>query len=210
MGATGTGTWTAAAGNPAATTISAATSPTTSISGFATPGAYSYYWSLGGCQDTVVITVTTGPAASIAQSGDSLVASPAGAAYQWIKNNALITGATAQVYVPTASGDYRVIVTEGGCIDTSIVYKFVYSGINSVTEPNVTITPNPFNDHIDIGFGEASGASVTIYSILGSRMLSQSYPSREATIDLSDLAAGVYLIHIRTGAADITRKIVKQ
>ncbi len=66
-------------------------------------------------------TVTvTGPTTFCSGSSASLSApSATGASYQWLLNNGIITGATAATYSATASGSYRVRVSNGTCADTS-------------------------------------------------------------------------------------------
>ncbi|MFX9042581.1 hypothetical protein ABTN45_19040, partial [Acinetobacter baumannii] len=54
LSATGTGTWTASASNPAVVSFGNNTSPTSPISGFTASGTYTLYWSLNGCSDTVL------------------------------------------------------------------------------------------------------------------------------------------------------------
>lgn len=49
--------------------------------------------------------------------------------YQWLKDGAVISGATAQTYTASAAGDYRVVVNNG-CADTSSVYT-----VNQATMP---------------------------------------------------------------------------
>jgi|GEM_PF-3349356 len=211
MTATGSGTWTANGSNPAFSNIVSITSPTTSITGFTQPGAYTFYWSLSGCTDTVVINVGTIPTASITVSGDSLVAMPAGASYQWLNSHVPISGATSQVYVPTVTDSFEVVVTEGGCSDTSAPQHFLYkpNGINNISGANVSIWPNPFNDHIEISLGDMNSATIEIYSILGTKVLSGSYHN-QASIDMTFASSGVYIIHVRNDKVDITRMITKQ
>ncbi|OJV51535.1 MAG: hypothetical protein BGO31_06180 [Bacteroidetes bacterium 43-16] len=79
----------------------------------------------------------------------TLTASTTGT-YQWLKDGAVISGATAQSYAANAAGDYRVIVNNG-CADTS--------SVQSVTQ---AIMPAPGhalnfaggasgNDYVDLG-----------------------------------------------------------
>ncbi|MEZ4907788.1 MAG: CshA/CshB family fibrillar adhesin-related protein [Saprospiraceae bacterium] len=58
MAAVGTGTWTALTSNPNTTTITNANSPTTTITGFRLSGDYQYIWTVDGCSDTVIVTVS--------------------------------------------------------------------------------------------------------------------------------------------------------
>jgi PKD repeat protein len=209
MAASGTGAWTAWSGNPGTATITSATSPTTTITAFSAAGTYGFIWTSGGCADTSLVNVTTTPIASITQSGDSLIASPAGASYEWLRNNALIAGATSQVYIATVTGAYKVVVSEGSCSDTSSVLNFKPTGIDNIGDANVTIWPNPFNDHIEISLGNMNSASIEIYSVLGTKIVSGTYHN-QASIDMSTVVSGVYIVHIKNEQIDTTRMITKQ
>ena len=57
MSATGTGTWTAAAGNPGTATITSPSNPNTTITTFSTGGVYSFVWTTAGASDTALVTV---------------------------------------------------------------------------------------------------------------------------------------------------------
>jgi len=48
-------------------------------------------------------------------------------------SNTLIPGEIGQVYTATADGDYVVIVTENGCVDTSSCINIGGVGINNLT-----------------------------------------------------------------------------
>jgi hypothetical protein len=59
MSATGIGTWSPLASNPATTTITSVSSPTTTISGFSVDGPYGFVWATAGGNDTVIIYVNS-------------------------------------------------------------------------------------------------------------------------------------------------------
>ena len=67
------------------------------------------------------------------------------------------------------------------------------SGINDVTTDNATIaviTPNPADSYFTVQGVEVS--SVKVYSIAGNLVAA----AAEATVDVADLAAGLYLVEI--------------
>ena len=67
-----------------------------------------------------VITVNT----AVTQVGSTLTSGANGAIYQWIDCSGydLLAGQTYQCFTATAPGDYAVIVTQDGCLDTSACY----------------------------------------------------------------------------------------
>jgi hypothetical protein len=80
MAAIGTGTWTQPLTNPGNTIISSATSPTTTITGFATGGIYYYIWTSAGSADTMIVDYRSTPIAPFLVAwggyclGDTIVA----------------------------------------------------------------------------------------------------------------------------------------
>ena len=138
MAATGTGIWTASAGNPAATTITSTTSPTTTVSGFTVTGTYAYYWTAGGCLDTVQIIVNpkpnAGPDQTICQYTSTILAGTgtgtwsASAANPATVSFVSTTSPGTSVSGFTVSGVYTLIWSSLGCTDTVLI--------------NVTAKPN--------------------------------------------------------------------
>lgn len=103
--------------------VANATQPTLAAT---TAGAYSVSITANGCNTVsapVVITALAGPSSSVTAShypiicsGDTLtLKSPAAAstAWQWKKNNVIISGATDSIYKATVNGSYTVSVTNG-------------------------------------------------------------------------------------------------
>ena len=61
MAAIGTGIWSALSTNPTITVITNNSSPATTITGFTIIGIYSFVWNMGGCSDTISVTVASLP-----------------------------------------------------------------------------------------------------------------------------------------------------
>jgi PKD repeat protein len=95
-----------------------------------------------------VVTVEAAPNAMINANGNTTFCAGGnvpisantgiGLSYQWLLNNAEITGATSSNVYPNASGDYSCIVTlNGGCSDTSNTIA-----VNVIAAPNAEINYN--------------------------------------------------------------------
>ena len=131
MAAVGVGTWTKSPANPAVTTITNLTSPTTTVTGFSAVGAYAYYWTVNGCVDTVIITVNAKPNAGIDQttcqySTATMAASGTGTWSAAAGNPAVVTFANPTSPVSsvsgfTAAGTYMMLWSNNGCPDTALV-----------------------------------------------------------------------------------------
>ena len=135
MAATGSGTWTAQAGNPGTSTITTPGSPTTTITSFSVAGTYKYIWTNGSCTDTASVIVTTRPNAGLDQTVNCATL-PGGSATMGATGNgtwtaqpgnpgtATITSSTSPTTTITtfsAPGTYNFIWTSGTCSDTAAV-----------------------------------------------------------------------------------------
>ncbi|MFN8277483.1 MAG: hypothetical protein U0T84_08375 [Chitinophagales bacterium] len=135
MAASGTGTWTAQAGNPGTVTITTTSSPTTSISAFSAVGTYNFIWTNGSCSDTASVVVTAKPNAGPDRAA-SCVTLPGGSATMaasgtgtWTAQagnpgTATITTTSSPTTTITsfsAVGSYNFIWTNGSCSDTASV-----------------------------------------------------------------------------------------
>nr|MBA2406661.1 T9SS type A sorting domain-containing protein [Chitinophagales bacterium] len=84
---------------------------------------------------TPVVTTSIGTTTFCANTGVYLT-TLSGYSYQWQKSNVNISGATAQNYTPTATGSYKVIITDShGCSKSSIALS-----ITIKTNPAPVIT----------------------------------------------------------------------
>ncbi|MDZ4759030.1 MAG: GEVED domain-containing protein [Bacteroidota bacterium] len=145
----------------------------------------------------------------ITQQGDTLIASPAGAtSYVW-KLAGNITGTTSvNHFVPIQKGLYTVAYIDSfGCTSpASLSYNFNSVGIANVYYTAIVrVWPNPSNDgvfNLIATVGNSSHVSLRITDITG-KLLSQearaiSDGNLNTTIDLSNLAHGIYLLYIDT------------
>jgi membrane carboxypeptidase/penicillin-binding protein PbpC len=73
------------------------------------------------------------------------------ATYQWYKNNVAISSATERIYTATDSGEYRIMVVEGGCSTMSDLIKVTKDGTKSIKKP--TLAKYPSNGEICDGAG---------------------------------------------------------
>jgi gliding motility-associated-like protein len=188
MAATGTGTWTAATGNPGTAAITNTSSPTTTISNFTAAGTYYYIWTnASGCSDTASVTVTrmptvTLPGAAYCQGGSATLAanaSPAGGTYLW-SNNATTPSITVNA---TTTTNFTVRYTLGTCFAAATDTVTVYARPQAV----VTTTPATCTAHNGVARVHASGTSGYSYS----------WSNPGGTGDsISHLAAGTYQVTV--------------
>ena len=81
-----------------------------------------------GCDSIVTLDLTINTIDStVIQIMDTLKAVEIAATYQWINctTNTIIVGENSSEYVPNSSGIYKVVISKGGCMDTSACYEVI-------------------------------------------------------------------------------------
>jgi hypothetical protein len=88
-----------------------------------------------------------------------------------------------------------------------------------VPEPNpqnISVYPNPIDGNMNIGYRLMKEETVTLvlFNMVGDALINRAYERQQAgeyhiQLDVSDLAAGIYLIRLQAGVIFVTRKIVK-
>lgn len=170
-----------------------------------------------GCKalsDTIIVIKGTLPIdPEINIIGGGLVTTPA-ANHQWYLNNSAIDGANEQYYNPSESGLYYVIVySPEGC---SYPSDPISVDINTLTELNnneFIIFPNPFTTDLKIIKNDYYDVSLIINDINGKLVYQNSDFNSEdlfISIDLSDLASGMYFLTIKYDNSYKTVKLVKE
>jgi hypothetical protein len=82
-------------------------------------------------------------------------------------------------------------------------------GIVKPVENDILIYPNPFKESITITGLDEVGGEIFIYNMEGKLLTSKEIKFHEETIDLSELKAGIYLIHVQNGGKNSLSKMVK-
>ncbi len=166
-----------------------------------------------GCDSTVTTNLTINTINNaVTVSGPALSAIAAPAAYQWLNCssiNGIIAGQTTQTFTASASGSYKVIISQNGCTDTSACYNISTTGINENSDiGGLTIFPNPSENIINISPPFPSqNFSLEIYSPLGELLVKT---TDKIVIDISSFTNGIYLINIKQADKIWTRKIIKK
>ena len=156
-----------------------------------------------GCDSTLTIGVNIQPVATpdINNQNDTLSTSAMADAYQWIDcaTNLPIDGATDNAYVPTASGDYAVVVVVGSCTDTSACEQVTLSSTRDIEALGMRLAPNPAIDELNL-FNPLSNEliQVTIFNAHGAVVWQQKGVGAQSRIpiNISELTAGQYFIQV--------------
>ena len=126
------------------------------ISGFPTAvGVFPYTVTVtGGCgvvTATGEITVINLPTINVAVSGNNcaeksvMTATTGFLSYTWYKDNVVVNGATANVYSPTDRGNFKVLVSDGSCSNTSstlTIYECALTAEGNIVPTTSTLLVN--------------------------------------------------------------------
>ncbi len=150
--------------------------------------------------------------ASINQSADTLFCNLPNAIYQWIDcaNGVIIPGASNQVFYPTYSGDYKVVVSYGTCADTSACYPITLTSIHELNEQDIQVSPNPFSKELKINLGQIHSGNIDVVSLIGELILSQQIQSGTVILNTQELPSGMYLLKVKSPDGIFVKRVVKQ
>ncbi len=166
---------------------------------------------VNGCDSTVTIDLHIDvPVPVITVNRFTLGTFSPYAGYQWLRNGAVIPGATLATYEVTQNGDYSVqVINAGGCSGTSAVYKV--TNVTSIADitvlaAQIRIYPNPALARVYVQAPVTTNLVLT--DIRGRVQLDK--PGTDM-LSLDGLAAGIYLLQIRSreGLLIRTEKLVK-
>jgi len=177
-----------------------------------------------------VVTVTASPGVNIVHGqGVTLTASAthadADATYQWYINGMPVTGADSPTYSASnfANGDSVSCVLTGNSICNIAGYGWAIFEVNdAVTTPSaqgmqVTVSPNPnkgeFTIRGELGTTGSEEASIEITDLLGQSIYKATVNVPGGRINTrvstgSTLASGVYILHLMSGGAEGTWRVV--
>jgi len=134
--------------------------------------------------------------------------------YQWIRcaDLSIIPGETGSTFQPDEPGEYAVILTQGGCSETSSCYSVDQTGIADDLSTELTIYPNPVHDYLTMETdGEQTHVTFRIVDMTGQivKMEEREWFTR-AELDLRELKAGLYMIQIHSDQMNRVVRIIKK
>ncbi|MBI2258763.1 MAG: T9SS type A sorting domain-containing protein [Flavobacteriia bacterium] len=166
-----------------------------------------------GCDSTITIhlqlnVVNTG----IQNIGGVLTATADNAtSYQWINcaNNQIVSAATEQTFTPTTPGQYQVLVTAGGCSDTSICINSSGVGLTETNSFEYLVYPNPAENTVYVSVNNFDEFDLVLLDLNG-KVLKQTLHNKEiGKVHLEDLPSGFYMIEITQNQQTQNKRFVK-
>lgn len=169
------------------------------------------------CIDTICILPP--PVASVTQTGNTLLAYPAGYSYQWytgLPGANPIAGATNQFYNVTITGFYCVVVSRNAyCSDTACI-DHIPNGIDELSDNNWSVYPNPndgsFTLSLDMMKDETAEMKVldALGQVVDLRIFEAKTGKQDFYITNKKFATGIYFIQLRTeNGVGLKRMLVK-
>lgn len=159
--------------------------------------------SFEGCDSTLTLNLTISETTidlSVTQAEHTLTANASNATYQWIdcdNSNAPISGATSQSYTPISTGNYAVEITTANCSGISECMAVTIVSVNELDGRNMlSVYPNPSSGIFTVVMNHLNQTRYEIYDITGHRIENGFSTSKQFTINILDLPAGVYLLRI--------------
>ncbi|MES2382262.1 MAG: SBBP repeat-containing protein [Bacteroidota bacterium] len=103
---------------------------------------------------------------------------------------------------------YRCVAYNSTCFDTSsyAILNVINTGTKNIIENTINIYPNPNNGQFKID-GLPNNATIVITNLLGETISTQQTNNKEVTIDLNNVADGMYLVKVEADNYSMTRKI---
>ena len=148
--------------------------------------------------------------AQIFQTDSMLFVSGNPTTIQWINcsTGQVISGETANSFIPQNSGNYAAIINVGGCVDTSncrYMLRSIKALKPSTVCDNIQISPNPTEDIISYTLDKPD-YPIKLFTSAGSLLYSGIGNPQKQTLNLNDLSPAMYLLQVD----ECRFKIVKQ
>ena len=146
---------------------------------------------------------------NITVNGSQITADLTPATYQWIdcETGQFITGETNQMYEPTTTGEYAVIVSNGTCSDTSECTLIDYTGIKEFNRNNIKLYPNPNNTGMFTVELDGFIDEIIVIDALG-RTVDVTVNLATGEVNGSNLEAGRYLVKVIASDAVYSTQLI--
>lgn len=148
---------------------------------------------------------------AVTEATGVLTATQTGATYQWYEcPNNLIAGETNQTFTPNVVGDYKVVITLGGCSATSSCITVSTLGSNDLELSSYfTLYPNPAKDILNIQMKQGLEINaIEIYNQLGQLVIATT--NAVNSVDVANLTTGTYFVKLKTEMGTANAKFLKE
>lgn len=139
--------------------------------------------------------------------------------YEWFFDSNFMPNEITPQLTATKSGRYIVRVTDAnGCKGTSFVYNHnLVSTEDEFFDQNLKIYPNPTTNLLNVESKVDKILALQLHDITGKKInvngrqsVNNEYQQQRFTLDINQLAVGVYLLEIKTTKGTIWKKVIKE
>ncbi len=153
------------------------------------------------CDSILSVNFTVQPPidTTVSVNGSTLFCNHFADSYQWYDcaTNMPISGANQASFTPSQSGSYMAMITLGNCSASTACQAVVINSINIVQVNSVKVWPNPVKDIINISIDQNSQIRrFEVVDLSGKTMLKSEILGAINAIDISELAAGLYILNL--------------
>lgn len=139
----------------------------------------------------------------------------AASSYQWVDcDNGFspISGATNQSFTATKSGNYAVVLTENGCIDTSACEVITNVSIEENSfESSLSVFPNPTRGQLSIDLGDSySELTVVVRNAIGQELQRRTYGTANQLNLILEGKPGMYFVELTAPDRKAVFRVVKE
>lgn len=142
-------------------------------------------------------------------SNDTLYAPAGYSSYSWINctTNSPVPNANGNTFVFPTACCYSAVMNNNGCTDTSACFAF--TDIKNINAEQFTLLPNPVTDKLTLNFDKPLNRLITVYNMLGAKILQHETESAIANISTSGLSNGTYLVVVNSGKGISRSRFIK-
>ena len=165
-----------------------------------------------GCDSIITINLTINLVdTAVTVNSPLLYANAIGANYQWMYcDSTIIPGELNPGFIATANGSYSVIISQNGCVDTSLCYSIFNVSIDENTFFNdFIIFPNPTSNKLITSFGTIiSKGHLVISNTLGKNVYEQEILNESTKeISVENISEGIYFVTVFDGKKSYCKKL---
>lgn len=168
---------------------------------------------LEGCPGPITAVTPSTEAAPVISISGNVLKSSADSGNQWYLNDSLLAGQTGVTDTVGYSGVYHTAVTDPvtGCVLQSNSITYTANSINLKYGP-VPYSPKGYPFTVSFQVATAANTAIELYNIQGQKVYEAQYGDFSGiftqTLDLSRLAAGMYVMKVIVGSATYHEKVV--
>lgn len=169
-----------------------------------------------GCDSTTITQlVVHAPTTDVTIDSLTLHVATTSDDYQWFNCSSPawepVIGATNATFAPVVSGMYAVVVSLGGCVDTSSCVTVLINGVLNGTkaaQQELVIYPNPATDMVSIQFPWQHQTALRVMDVQGKIVYQNANCMGAYQLNVAALAAGSYILEAESKRGGVARSLL--